>query len=109
MSQWLHYLSLKLLTAKRLRAPMKSTTSTPHAGPPIFTERESYECLVEIEAILRGAIAHCRVEKKGRRRTQAVVTPKAVTDDCPAKAADVLDIGIIRGWVLPTDELTDND
>ena len=73
------------------------------------SERECYECLVEVEGVLRGAIAHCKVEKKGRRKTQVAVKVKPVGGNGPANAEDVLDIGIMRGWVLPTDELADDD
>ena len=75
--QWLHYLAVKLLTAKRLRAPMKPRTSTTSrsggSSSSVFTERECYECLVEMESTLGEAVAQFKAAvKKGRRKTQAI-------------------------------------
>ncbi|KAJ3556717.1 hypothetical protein NM688_g1869 [Phlebia brevispora] len=94
---WLHYLAVKLLNAKRLRAPAVPRKSTASS---IFTERECYECLVEVEQVLGAAISSykCPATKKGRRKTQATVKP--VADAGPRNAAEVLDFGIEKGWVL---------
>lgn len=95
--QWLHYLVDKLLNEKQLRAPIvprKITVSS------TYTERECYECLVEVEGVLRAAVSSYNpaTSKRGRRKTQAVA--KSSDTAGPRTAADVLDYGIERGWVL---------
>lgn len=53
-----------------------------------------------MEGVLRAAVASYNpaTNKKGRRKTQAVV--KSSDTAGPRSAADVLDYGIGRGWVL---------
>ena len=102
-SQWLHYLVLKLLHAKRLRppaAPRKPSTRTSSA----FTERECYACLVEVEELLGRCVAACRLtpNRKSRRKTQAVRKPaaaRAADTSGPKCAGDVLRLAVDRGWV----------
>ena len=72
--------------------PPRKVPATPSAT---FTERECYQCLAEIELVLRDAVASCTpVARKGRRKTQAVPVVSGLS--C---AADVLEIGMERGWV----------
>ncbi|PIL37335.1 hypothetical protein GSI_01028 [Ganoderma sinense ZZ0214-1] len=102
---WLHYLALKLLQSKRLRPPVasrKSTVAQPSTG---FSERECYDCMKEIEAVLRQCLAGVRApvpRKKGPgrpRKTQAPVkAPQELSG--PQSAGELLDIARARGWVL---------
>ncbi|CCM00662.1 uncharacterized protein FIBRA_02701 [Fibroporia radiculosa] len=96
---WLHYLSLKFLHSKRLRPPAASRKSVAASNPSTFTERECYECLREVEAILGQRVAACKppVERKGRRKTQA--SAKATLSLGPKNAGDVLRMAVDRQWV----------
>ncbi|THH28794.1 hypothetical protein EUX98_g5388 [Antrodiella citrinella] len=90
---WLHYLVLKLLHGKRLRAPVapRKTASTA-----IFSEKDCYDCLVQVEDTLAGAVAGCipqPIAKKGRRKTQASSTIG------PQSATEVLELGVDNGWM----------
>ena len=78
--------------------PRKSTVSS------TYSERECYECLLEVEGVLCAAIASYKVGagKKGRRKTQIAVKAGASDVAGARTAADVLDFGIERGWVLPS-------
>ncbi|KAI0796954.1 hypothetical protein C8Q75DRAFT_790911 [Abortiporus biennis] len=109
---WLHYLTLKLLNSKRLRPPTASRKSAaPSAlvsskNSATFTEKESYECLLEMERLLNDAVAHLKppaVAKKGRpRKTQKLpsLTMSLVNKGLGlGSALDVLDMGISRGWI----------
>ena len=72
--QWLHYLTLKLLTAKRLRDPAVSRKSKSLASSAAFSEQDCHECLHELERTLSETVAAYRPQptlKKGRRKTQA--------------------------------------
>ncbi|KAF7792874.1 hypothetical protein EIP86_003975 [Pleurotus ostreatoroseus] len=97
---WLHYIVDKLLNAKRLRAPMVPRKSIVAST---YSERECYECLLEVEGVLRAAIASYEVGtgKKGRRKTQIAAKTRVSDAACPRTAADMLDFGVERGWVLP--------
>ncbi|KAI0353039.1 hypothetical protein OH77DRAFT_1591608 [Trametes cingulata] len=111
---WLHYLALKLLNAKRLRAPAasrKSTAPTSAAASTAFSERDCYECLKEVEALLAQCLAGVRAPqaaRKGRRKTQAPgkagKAPKAPKTDeggaGPKSAGELVAMAIGRGWVV---------
>ena len=90
--QWLHYVSLKLLKSKRLRAPNSRRTN--NQPPPIgFTERECYECLVDVQQVLAQRL-ETKTGKKGRRKTLA-------NKKCPTLegACDVMKYGAANNWV----------
>lgn len=96
--QWLHYLTLKLLQAKKLKPPAARKTATTTTSS--FSQKECYDCLVEMEAVLGQCVAVCRapqVSRNGRRKTQAPTKTSVITG--PKSAADVLRIAIRRGWV----------
>ncbi len=72
----------------------------------MFSERECYLALVEMEAVLGQAVASYKapvITKKGRRKTQAGVT--GVVDEResgvrgPRCANDVLEIGNAKRWI----------
>ncbi|KAL0949250.1 hypothetical protein HGRIS_009328 [Hohenbuehelia grisea] len=82
---WLHYLALKLLKSKRLkapRAPRKSAVAAAMATPArsstratassaAFSERDCYEALVEIERLLGQTVAEVKDKAKTRgKQTQ---------------------------------------
>jgi serine/threonine-protein kinase haspin len=98
--QWLHYLSLKLLKAKRLKAPAisRKTTTAPQATG-TFSERECYESLVEMERLLSGVVGKPKAKSAARRKTQASVQVKKVITDGPASAVEVVAFGFKRKWV----------
>lgn len=65
-----------------------------------YTERESYDCLIEVEALLSQAIDSAKkptAAKKGRRKTHAPT--KVLVYSGPKAAEDVLLFGVQRGWV----------
>lgn len=82
--QWLHYIILKLLSAKRLRPPAisrsKGRTSN---SPKSLSERESYELLLDVEELL---------EKTLKTRT-------CRTEDPVRSAGDVWKYALKKGWV----------
>jgi serine/threonine-protein kinase haspin len=102
--QWLHYLSLKLLHSKRLKVPTtaKTTMRTPKKPTPsrsTWTEKECYECLVEVEAELSVCVDACRPKKgkgKGSKKTKSPGTGTRGEMGC---AGDVRRWGIGKGWV----------
>ncbi|KAL1946497.1 hypothetical protein VTO73DRAFT_14601 [Trametes versicolor] len=99
---WLHYLAVKLLKSKRLRAPAaarKSTAAAPAAAA--FSERDCYECLKEVEALLAQCLAP-QAPRKGRRKTQAPgKVGKAVPGlgAGPQSAAELVALAVERAWV----------
>ncbi|KAH9850790.1 hypothetical protein C2E23DRAFT_834144 [Lenzites betulinus] len=103
---WLHYLALKLLHSKRLRAPAvsrKSTAASYAAAPGGFSERDCYECLKEVEALLAQCVAAVRAPRKGRRKTQApgkAGKAAAAVDAGPASAQELVAVAASRGWVV---------
>ncbi|TFY83052.1 hypothetical protein EWM64_g948 [Hericium alpestre] len=95
---WLHYLTLKLLNSKHLRPPSASRKSAAPAALG-YSERECYECLLEMESLLAtsvDALKKAAAPRKGRRRTQASGHAAAAG---PQHAGDVLECGVERGWV----------
>lgn len=98
LAQWLHYLLDKLLHAKRLRKPIAPKKPAKEGTPPTFTELECWECLTEVEGVLRGALDDVRraTAKKGRRKTQAV---KPAAEGRLACAVDVVELAYERGWL----------
>ncbi|OBZ76602.1 Serine/threonine-protein kinase haspin [Grifola frondosa] len=98
---WLHYLSLKLLRSKCLRAPAISRKNTAvAASSSIFTERECYQCLVEMEDILSTCVAVCRPPSTGRKARRKVQAPMKTSSALgPKSATEVLRIALDRGWV----------
>ncbi|KAI0089068.1 hypothetical protein BDY19DRAFT_985076 [Irpex rosettiformis] len=93
---WLHYLLLKLINEKNLRAPPKALRK---ASLTTFTEHECYRSLVEMEAVLSRAVAGCMsVSNKAKRKTHAVA-PTSGNAGGPRCASDVLEIGMAQRWL----------
>ncbi|KAF8165554.1 hypothetical protein B0H34DRAFT_689542 [Crassisporium funariophilum] len=111
---WLHYVLVKLLHSKGLKppaAPRKTKTSPLASAPPTadaaFSEKDCYDCLVDIESWLSACIAdiapsHTKatVKGKGRRKTQAPT--KSSSSLGPARAAEIVGYGVKKGWIKPT-------
>ncbi|KAI9068524.1 hypothetical protein FKP32DRAFT_1587628 [Trametes sanguinea] len=100
---WLHYLALKLLNAKRLRAPAASRKSSAPASSAGFTERDCYDCLKEVEALLGQCLAGVKAPpavRKGRRKTQAPSKATKMEVQGPKSASELVEMAIGRGWVL---------
>ncbi|TCD69245.1 hypothetical protein EIP91_008348 [Steccherinum ochraceum] len=93
---------MKLLHAKRIRAPTAPRKST--AASITFSEVECHQCLVEVEATLAAAVARCKptpARKKGvgrSRKTQAVINATAEVVGLKS-AAEVLTYGVGNGWI----------
>ncbi|TFY63228.1 hypothetical protein EVJ58_g3377 [Rhodofomes roseus] len=100
---WLHYLASKLLHFKRLRPPPAARKTSTRTAELAFSERECYNCLVEIEELLGRCAAACKpppVSRKSRRKTQAPVKTSVKADPSgPRCAGDVLQLAITKGWV----------
>ncbi|OJT05338.1 Serine/threonine-protein kinase haspin -like protein [Trametes pubescens] len=98
---WLHYLAGKLLKSKRLRVPAaarKSTAAAPAmaAAAAAFSERDCYECLKEVEALLAQCLAP-QAPRKGRRKTQAPGKVGKATG--PQSAGELVALAVERAWV----------
>ncbi|KAL0580082.1 hypothetical protein V5O48_001941 [Marasmius crinis-equi] len=103
---WLHYLLVKLLQAKRLKppaAPKKGQQGQP-ASVTCFSEKECYECLVDLEQwlghCLRKASARTKATVKGRNRPKTDVGQEGSIS--PLCAGEVIEYGIKKGWVVRT-------
>ncbi|KAI0268119.1 hypothetical protein BC834DRAFT_867963 [Gloeopeniophorella convolvens] len=95
---WLHYLTLKLLKSKQLRAPRKSAVT----GNLVFTERQCYECLLELEALLSQTlrtVTRTTVAKKGRKKASAPAKEAVAPASDLQCAGDILKFGQTMGWV----------
>ncbi|KZT71459.1 hypothetical protein DAEQUDRAFT_723969 [Daedalea quercina L-15889] len=104
---WLHYLASKLLHSKRLRPPPAARKTSTRTSEVAFSERECYNCLVELEELLGRCVTSCKPQpvcRKSRRKTQAPTkAAKAVVSPSgPMCAGDVLQLAIVRGWVGPS-------
>ena len=72
-----------------------------------FTEKDCYDCLVDIESWLDTTIAEIvpsvaksTAKSKGKRKTQAPV--KLGTNLGPGRAAEVVAYGVKKGWIKPS-------
>lgn len=101
--QWLHYLCVKLIHAKRLRPPALGARKSISAKVAAATsqERMCYECLKEVEDILGKSISAATkkpaTKGRGRRKTQA--PGKAEVSLAFQTAGDVLKFAVDRGWI----------
>lgn len=106
--KWLHYLTLKLLQGKGLKPPTAlrkgkgPSESQPVATNASFTERDCYDCLVDIENWLGSCLVRIAPDKtkltvkdKGRRKVH-----KAATG--PSCAGEIVGYGVKRGWINPS-------
>lgn len=103
--QWLHYLVLKLLHSKRLRQPTSRNASVSVSTSTVYTERECYESLVEMEVLLATAVEAATKPKPkqkkggGSGRKAVAGTVGASASVGPKSAEEVLNFGREKGWV----------
>lgn len=100
---WLHYLLLKLIKSKGLKAPRKSGTQPANNGK-AQTERMCYDALMEMEKLIGRSVASVFATKaptKARAKTTAKGAAKAGVPvvDCPISAIEVVAYGVKRQWV----------
>ena len=106
--QWLHYLLLKLLHSKGLKPPRKTkiteTPVPPSNAEASFTEKDCYDCLVDMEnwlsttiAEIVPSIAKSTSKTKGKRKIQASI--KSSASSGPARAAEIVAYGVKKGWI----------
>ncbi len=98
LSQWLHYLLQKLLYSKGIKAPAiprkpKATSQPPLPKPAeaAFSEKDCYDCLIDIENWLGNAIsemvpATSRAASKNKARRKTQVNPKAISSGLAVQA-----------------------
>jgi serine/threonine-protein kinase haspin len=104
----LHYLLLKLLHSKGLKPPRKTKTGvTPLPPSNAFTEKDCYDCLLDMEKWLNTTIAEIvpsavksAVKSRGRRKTPAPI--KSSGSSGPACAAEIVGYGAKKGWIKTT-------
>ncbi|KAG6878574.1 hypothetical protein C0993_003029 [Termitomyces sp. T159_Od127] len=94
---WLHYLVVKLMKAKRLKAPLAPRTS-PTLDTAAFTERDCYDCLVDIEEWLRACVAPYVPKAKGKGKKK-VATSTVAPPSGPACAGEVVVYAVKKGWI----------
>jgi serine/threonine-protein kinase haspin len=95
-------LSTKLINSKGLKPPKPGRTATKapqkSATSAVWSEKECWEALVEIERMLGQRVEFYRSVKKstgkGRRK---VAIP--VQDSRPRSARDVKEFGLGKGWI----------
>ncbi|KAE9409962.1 hypothetical protein BT96DRAFT_962040 [Gymnopus androsaceus JB14] len=90
---WLHYLLTKLLKSKK-------ATRT-HTLSSSFTERECYECLLDLERWLSQCTAPILAKmkmKKTTSRKRSVLAPSP-NPDAPVCAGEIVEYGIKKRWV----------
>ncbi|PPQ64615.1 hypothetical protein CVT24_008352 [Panaeolus cyanescens] len=109
---WLHYLLLKLLQSKGLKPPSaprktKGTSTEPSVVIPdaAFTEKDCYDCLVDLEnwlaTCIKTVMAGMKPRGKGGRKTHTALKsiPSGVG---PVRAGEVVAYGVKKGWIKPT-------
>jgi serine/threonine-protein kinase haspin len=96
------------LHSKGLKPPRKTkTTETPlppSKAEASFTEKDCYDCLVDMENWLSATIAEIvpsmaksTAKGKGKRKVQAQI--KSSASSGPARAAEIVAYGVKKGWV----------
>ncbi|KAJ3784213.1 hypothetical protein GGU10DRAFT_428630 [Lentinula aff. detonsa] len=94
---WLHYVVTKLLHSKGLRAPAAPRQGV-HTSSSQFTERDCYECLVDIEQWLAKLTKPLLVLTKRPKSKKKAVASKA-GDAVPLCAGEIVEYGVKKGWV----------
>lgn len=95
--QWLHYLLTKLFQSKKLKAPAVPRQNTHTTTSLFFTERDCYECLLDIERWLSLYTAPILAKMKktsGRKKNQATTSEAP-----PLCAGEVVEYGVKKRWV----------
>ncbi|KAF7301926.1 Other/Haspin protein kinase [Mycena indigotica] len=105
-SLWLHYLVVKLLKSKGLRAPTRRKSQAPTPPSSGYTDRECYECLLDMEEWLghsiAGIIETSKGKSKSRGRKKKVAPPAATPAGLlrgPLCAGEVVEYGVKKGWI----------
>lgn len=116
-TQWLHYLLQKLIHSKGIKPPAaarKLKASSEPAAVPLskevtYSEKDCYDCLLDIENWLGDAIAEiaaapkAAVKGKGKqRKTEAPAPGKRPAFNGPARAGEIVAYGVKKGWIKPT-------
>ena len=104
----------KLILSKGLKPPTshRKTKGAEAAASPAetaFSEKDCYDCLVDIESWLGKSIAEltpaatlkATPKGKGKRKTQALVKP-LVSSSGPARAGEIVAYGVKKGWIKAT-------
>ncbi|KAF9076999.1 hypothetical protein BDP27DRAFT_1209735 [Rhodocollybia butyracea] len=102
---WLHYVLVKLLRSKGLRAPAPARQGT---QPPAshFTERQCYECMVDLEQWLAQFTVPILAKTQTTKKRKKLVVPKTITSDLPPLCAgEIVEYGIKKRWVKPWSNL----
>ncbi|KAF9481833.1 hypothetical protein BDN70DRAFT_875782 [Pholiota conissans] len=111
---WLHYLLRKIIYSKGIKPPAIARKAKMVSNPAIlassegpFSEKECYDCLLDIENWLGGAIAEMGLATnkagsngKGKRKTPALLKPRIVSG--PARAGEIVAYGVKKGWIGAT-------
>lgn len=87
------------MKAKRLRAPSAPRTS-PIPDTAAFTEKDCYDCLVDIEEWLRTCVVPFVPKAKGKGRKK-IATSTVTPPSGPACAGEVVVYAVKRGWIQP--------
>ncbi|KAJ7780955.1 other/Haspin protein kinase [Mycena metata] len=105
---WLHYLAVKLLKGKGLRAPTRRKSQAPSPPSAGFTDRDCYECMLDLEEWLGRCVAAvvaeagCKPKGKGKKK-KAVVGPPTHTPAAqllgPLCAGEVVGYAVKKGWI----------
>ncbi|KAF9006594.1 hypothetical protein BDQ17DRAFT_1540386 [Cyathus striatus] len=105
---WLHYLTRKLLKSKGLRPPVASRkikgALETAAASRTFSERDCYDCLVDIDErlaqcisqILEAKVGKLLIKAKGKRKKQLSKNLPG-----PVCAGEVVEYAVKKGWVKP--------
>ncbi|KAJ7167503.1 hypothetical protein C8R46DRAFT_1163059 [Mycena filopes] len=106
--KWLHYLAVKLLKGKGLRAPTRRKSQAPSPPSAGFTDRDCYECMIDLEEWLGRCVAAvvaetgCKTKGKGKKKKGAV-SPSTQTPAAqllgPLCAGEVVGYAVKKGWV----------
>ncbi|KAH8830353.1 hypothetical protein DL96DRAFT_1784598 [Flagelloscypha sp. PMI_526] len=105
---WLHYLVLKLIHHKNLRVPTsprksQHPTAKGNTAPgTTFSERECYECLLDIESWLSHSLSLVlppMPKTRTRSRKAPIVTPPILSSVSPACAGEVVAYAEKKRWV----------
>ncbi|KAF5393133.1 hypothetical protein D9757_001303 [Collybiopsis confluens] len=99
---WLHYLLKKLLHSKGLRAPPPPRQGVRNPSSH-FTERECYECFVDLEHWLSQYTAPllAKTKKMKSKRKPAARKDIAGANKPPACAGEIIEYGAKKRWVKP--------
>ncbi|KIK67787.1 hypothetical protein GYMLUDRAFT_237993 [Collybiopsis luxurians FD-317 M1] len=107
---WLHYLLKKLLHSKGLRAPPPPRQGARNPSSH-FTERECYDCLIDLEHWLNQSAAPLLAKTKKTRSRKKSVAPKATlaaaaeSDAPPACVGEIIMYGVKKHWVKALSDL----